>query len=158
MNIGMKRTSFASWANPTWGNLLITLPWGIGILAAVLGWSADHTIAKRERTTTGVITAHKASRSDRYLYTFSANGEKLEGSSGADDQHNVGDQVTVFYDPIDPNKSDLRDYKDLALRNFALVPFALIGIAGITWYIWYARSRNKPISHTSGTFSRGNPT
>ena len=82
------------------------------------------------------------------------NGEKLEGSSGADDRLNVGDQVTVFYDPIDPNKSDLRDYKDLALRNFALVPFALIGIAGISWYIWYARSRNKPIPDTPGNFPR----
>ena len=107
MHIGMKRPSFESWANPTWGNLLITLPWGIGILVAVFGWSADHIIAKRERTTIGVVTAHKASRSDRYLYTFSVNGEKLEGSSGADDRHNVGDQVTVFYDPIDPNMSVL---------------------------------------------------
>ena len=122
------------------GNLLITLPWGICILAAVFGWSADHTIAKRERTTNGVITAHQASRSDRYQYTFSVNGEKLGGSSGADDRHNAGEEVTVFYDPIDPNKSDLRDYKDLALRNFALVPFALTGIAGIAWYIWCARA------------------
>jgi hypothetical protein len=89
-----------------------------------------------------------------HLYTFSVNGEKLEGSSGADDRHNVGDQVTVFYDPIDPNKSDLRDYKDLALRNFGLVPFALTGIAGITWYIWYARSRNKPIPDTPANFPR----
>ena len=144
----MKRPNFESWVNPTWGNLLITLPWGIGILAAVLGWSADQTIAKRERTTIGVITAHKASRSDRFLYTFSVNGKKLEGSSGADDRLNVGDQSTVFYDPIDPNKSDLRDYKDLALRNFALVPFAVTGIAGITCYIWYARSRNKPTPDT----------
>jgi hypothetical protein len=154
MHIGMKRPSFESWANPTWGNLPITLPWGIGVLAAVFGWSADHTIAKRERTAIGVITAHKASRSDRYLYTFSVNGEKLEGSSGADDRHNVGDQVTVFYDPIDPNKSDLRDYKDLAIRNFGLVPFALTGIAGIAWYIWYARSRNKPIPDTPANFPR----
>ena len=154
MHIGMKRPNFESWVNPTWGNLLITLPWGIGILAAVLGWSADQTIAKRERTTIGVITAHKASRSDRFLYTFSVNGKKLEGSSGADDRLNVGDQSTVFYDPIDPNKSDLRDYKDLALRNFGLVPFALIGIAGISWYIWYARSRNKPIPDTPGNFPR----
>src|ERR1044071_7977271 len=125
MHIGMKRPSFESWANPTWGNLLITLLWGIGILAAVLGWSADHAIAKRKWTTIGVITAHKASRRGRYLYSFSVNGEKLEGSSGADDRHNVGDQVPVFYDPIDPNKSDLRDYKDSALHNFAFVPFAL---------------------------------
>jgi len=145
MHIGMKRPSFESWANPTWGNLLITLPWGIGILAAVLGWNADHAIAKRERTTIGAITAHKASRRDRYLYSFSVNGEKHEGSSGADDRHNVGDQVPVFYDPIDPNKSDLRDYKDSALRNFAFVPFALTGIAGITWYIWFARRRHKLI-------------
>jgi hypothetical protein len=136
------------------GKFTYNSSWGIGILAAVLGWSADHTIAKRERTTIGVITAHKASRSDRFLYTFSVNGEKFEGSSGADDRLNVGDQVTVFYDPIDPNKSDLRDYKDLALRNFALVPFALIGIAGISWYIWYARSRNKPIPDTPGNFPR----
>ena len=145
MHIGMKRPSFDSWANPTWGNLLITLPWEICILAAVFGWSADHTIAKRERTTNGVIAAHQASRSGRYQYTFSVNGQRLEGSSGADDRHNVGEEVTVFYDPIDPDKSDLRDYQDLALRNFALVPFALTAIAGIAWYIWYARSRNKPI-------------
>jgi hypothetical protein len=131
------------WVNPSWANLFITLPWGIGILAAVFGWSADHAIAKREGTTIGVITAHTKSRSDRYQYTFSVNGEKLDGSSGADDQHNIGDRVTVFYDPVDPNKNDLRDYKDLAVRNFALVPFMLPGIAGITWYIWYARTRNK---------------
>jgi hypothetical protein len=47
-------------------------------------------------------------------------------------RHNIGDQVTVFYDPTDLNKNDLRDYKDLAVRNFALVPFALTGIAGIS--------------------------
>jgi hypothetical protein len=38
---------------------------------------------------------------------FSANGEMLEGSSGADDRHNVGEQATVFYDPIDPNRATL---------------------------------------------------
>ena len=140
------------WKNPSWTNLLITLPWGIGVLAAFFGWSADHTIAKREGTAIGVITAHKASRSDRYSYTFSVKGEKLEGSSGADDRHNIGDQVTVFYDPTDLNKNDLRDYKDLAVRNFALVPFALTGIAGISWYIWYARRCNKPIPDAPSNF------
>jgi hypothetical protein len=58
------------WKNPSWTNLFITLPWGIGVLAAFFGWSADHTIAKREGKAIGVITAHKASRSDCYSYTF----------------------------------------------------------------------------------------
>jgi hypothetical protein len=65
----------------------------------------------------------------------------LEGSSGADD-------------PIAPNQSDLRDYKDLALRNFTLVPFALTGSAGITWYICYALSRHTPIPDTPANFPR----
>lgn len=133
------------WRNPSWTNLFITLPWAIGVLAAVLGWSADHTIAKRERTTLGVITAHKASRADRYLYTFSVNGDKIEGSGGAVDRYNIGDRVTVFYDPNDPNKNGLTDYKDVALGNFALVPFALTGIAGVAWYPWHAQRRNKPV-------------
>jgi hypothetical protein len=55
----------------------------------------------------------------------------FEGSSGSDDRHNIREQVTVFCDLTDPNKNALRDYRDLAIRNFALVPFALTGIGGL---------------------------
>jgi hypothetical protein len=69
----MKRRDF-DWTNPSWENLFIAIPWGIGVLAAVFAWTADHNIAQREQTTMGVITDHKAGRSDRYQYSFSVNG------------------------------------------------------------------------------------
>lgn len=139
------KTDF-DWKNPTWTNLFITLPWGIGLLAAVLGWSADHEIAKRERMSVGVITGQQSGRVIQYHYTFSADGKTLEGSNSSDERRKIGEQVEVFYDPADPSKNALVDYKDLAIRNFGLAPWLLTVIGGVAWYIWYTRSRDKPVS------------
>jgi hypothetical protein len=69
----------------------------MGILAAVFGRSADHAIAKREGTTIGVTTAHTKSHASRYQYTFSVNGEKLDGSRELDELITMGHrQVSVF--------------------------------------------------------------
>ena len=134
------------WKNPSWVNLFITIPWGIGVLVAVQAWSADHQIAQRQRTTTGMIAEHITGRSDRYRYKFSVDAANFEGSSGSDDRHIIGDQVTVFYDASDPNTNALRDYGVLAVTDLGLVPLLLTGIGGVSWCIWYVLRQKKASS------------
>jgi hypothetical protein len=99
---------FGSLSHPSWWNLLVTLPWSVGLVLLVDSGISDRMIAKRQRTTQGSITAHEPANHNRYGYVFSVNGKSYTGwESPRKDELQIGKQVLVYYDPSDPAKNAL---------------------------------------------------
>jgi hypothetical protein len=124
-----------------WLSLLIVTPWMIGAALGIYGWHRDRVIAQRQQTTSGTILTHEPGNHDRYGYNFSVSDKPYSGwYTPENNEPTIGQRVTVYYDPIDPNTSALDDFGELALRDLRAVP-ALIGgsalvimiIVGIWW-------------------------
>ena len=129
----------------SWWNLLIVLPWAIGVVLAIHELGNDRTIAQREKTTNGRIAAHEPANHNRYGYSFSVNGKSYSGweSPGKEEPH-IGQQVTVFYDPVDPARNALTDFADLEMDSLGPVPVLLFGIGAVALFIRYRRRRARP--------------
>ena len=133
-----------TWANPSWWNLFVVLPWAIGAIFFVHEWRVDREIAGREQTTQGVITAHEPANHNRYGYVFSVSGKRFTGwETARKDELGIGKQVLVYYDPHDPNKNALISFRDLSINSLGPVPTILFGIGGVAWYIGSRRRQNK---------------
>ena len=129
-----------AWARPSWWNLLIVLPWTIGLLVMMNEWRVDRQIAGRQRTASGVITAHEPANHNQYRYEFEVDGKSytgLEGPKGR--EFDIGKTVVVYYDPENPSKNALTDFHDLELESVGPVPAILIGIGTVVAFIFYAR-------------------
>ncbi len=125
-----------AWIDPSWWNLLIILPWAIGIVMFVGECLADLGSAKREMTASGVVTAHEPANHDRYGYIFSVNGKEFRGwQSPAKNELEIGEKVLIYYDPLNPNKNSLMEFSDLAMNSVGPVPFMLLGIGTLAWII-----------------------
>ncbi|MBV9155792.1 MAG: DUF3592 domain-containing protein [Acidobacteriaceae bacterium] len=131
-----------TWSYPSWWNLLIVLPWLLGTALVVHEWAVDRTIAQREKTADGTITTHQAANHDRYGYSFSINDRSYSGwQSPAKQDFRVGQQVTVFYDPLDPTRNALTDFSELEIGSIGPVPILLLGIGCVAVFIAYRRRR-----------------
>jgi len=143
----IERQATRTWANPTWWNLLVVLPWAIGAILFVREWKVDRDVATREQTAQGVITAHEPANHNRYGYVFSVNGKNFTGwESPGKDGLEIGKQVLVYYDPLNPIKNSLTEFRDLGLNSLGPVPTMLFGIGAVAWYIRSRRrkGRNNP--------------
>jgi len=128
-----------TWNHPSWWNLLIVLPWAIGLVVTIYGLVNNRTVAQREKSTYGRITAHEAANHNRYGYSFLVNHKSYSGwESPTKAEPYIGQQVTVFYDPLDPTKNALTDFVDQA-DNLGPIPMMLLGIGAVTLFIWYRR-------------------
>ena len=124
------------WSYPSWWNLLIALPWALGAILAIHEWNVDRTVAKREQTKDGTITAHEPANHNQYRYSFSVNGRSYSGrESPRKEEPRIGQRVTVFYDPLDPTKNALTDFGDLEMESLGPVPMVLVGIGGVALFI-----------------------
>lgn len=132
------------WANPSWWNLLVALPWALGAVLLVHDWQVNRTIATRQQTTQGVITAHQPENHNRYGYVFSVNGKTFNGwESPKKEKLEIGKHVVVYYDPQDPNKNALTDFRELGLSSLGPVPAMFFGIGLLVWYIGRQRQRHR---------------
>jgi hypothetical protein len=132
------------WANPSWWNLLVVLPWTLGMVLFIHDWKVDKQIAGREQTTQGVIITHEPANHNRYGYMFSVNGKTFNGwESPKKEELAIGKQVVVYFDPRDPNKNALTDFGELGLSSLDPLPFMLFGIGLLVWYIVSQRRRHR---------------
>ena len=124
-----RRQLWRYWHRPSWWMLLIISPWLIGASFSLHEWRTDRAIALRQRTALGTILTHEPANHDRYGYSFSVNGESYGGwhTPYGSDQPVVGQGVTVYYDPLNPNTSALVDYGELALRRLGPAPLEIAG-------------------------------
>jgi hypothetical protein len=133
------RTSHV-WNRPSWWNLLVVLPWAIGFVLMVNEWRTDSQIAARQRTTSGVITAHDPANHDQYGYKFELEGKSYTGWEGPKGRElAITKTVMVYYDPKNPNKNALTDFHELATASVGPVPLTLFGIGAVAVFIFYRR-------------------
>jgi hypothetical protein len=133
-----------TWANPSWWFLFVVLPWTIGAIFCVHEWIVDRRVASREQTTQGIITVHEPSNHNRYGYVFSVNGKAFTGwESPRIDKLEIGKQVVVYYDPLNPSKNALTEFRELGMENLGPLPLVLFGIGAVAWYIKTRRRKLK---------------
>ena len=129
-----------SWENPSWWNLLICVPWFIGLVFLIYSTISNHIVAKRQQTVTGIITAHEPQNHDRYGFEFALNGQKYSGWGGAEKEKlEMGEAVTIWYDPRNPSKNALKSFETLSLEDFGPIPTLLLGIGGLAWIVRTAK-------------------
>jgi hypothetical protein len=129
-----------TWGNPSWWNLLIMLPWVLGVGFMVYGFRVDQIKAAREQTTRGQIISHDPPNHDRYGYQFVVNGKVHSGWAIPEtSEYKIGQQVLVYYDPLDPDKSALGDFAASGYRIIGPAAFCLCGICGVSLFIFLRR-------------------
>jgi hypothetical protein len=135
----LARTSRA-WIRSSWRNLLIVLPWTIGLILMINEWRVDSQIALRQRTTSGVVTAHDPANHNQYGYRFEVEGKFYAGWEGPRGRElGIGKTVVVYYDPENPNKNALTDFHELGVESVGPVPLILFGISAVALCIFYMR-------------------
>ena len=136
---GMAR-AVLNWQNPSWLHLLVVLSWVIGSVYGLHAWRVDSAIAARQQTTNGTITAHEPANHDRYGYTFSIGARTYRGwEIPHKSEYTVGEQVTVYYDPINPTRSALTGFEELSLRDLGLILLLLLSSAAVVFIIYKRR-------------------
>jgi hypothetical protein len=134
-----------SWGRPSWWNLLIVLPWVVGAVFLLYGFREDQRVAARERITQGVIDANEPSNHDRFEYRFSIDGKRYTGwEIPSRTEYQIGQQVVVFYDPLDPNKSALVDFAEAGDRIVGPVSFCAFGVTAVVLLIFIRRRATRP--------------
>ena len=134
------RTSRTS--RPSWWNLLVVLPWTIGLVLIIFETRINTQIAERQRTTSGIITAHEPGNHNQYGYRFEVDTKSYMGwQSPKDNELAIGKTVTVYYDPHDPRKNALTDFHEVATLGMGPAPMLLFGIGAVVLLIFYGRRR-----------------
>ena len=132
------------WANPSWWNLLVVLPWALGAVLFVYEWKVDREVATRQQTTQGVITTHEPANHNRYGYVFSVDGKAFNGwESPKKEELEIGKQVVVYYDPRNPSKNALTDFRELGIESIGPVPMLLFGIGAVALLIKAQRRKSR---------------
>jgi hypothetical protein len=126
--------------NPRWLNLLIAVPWFIGLVFLTYSAISNHLVAKRQQNATGMITAHEPQNHDRYGFEFALNGHKYTGWGRPEKEKlEMGEVVTIYYDPRNPSKNALKSFEALSLEDFGPIPTLLLGIGALAWIVRTAR-------------------
>jgi len=137
------RTSRA-WYRPSWWNLLVALPWALGVAFLIQESTRESQIAERQQTTSGIVTAHEPSNHNRYGYRFEVAGRAYTGwQIPKDEELAIGKQVIVFYDPQNPSRNALTDFHESSASSLGPVPMMLFGIGAVAVFILYRRRRTK---------------
>jgi hypothetical protein len=146
----ISRTAEA-WNPPSWWNLLITLPWVIGLVFLLSSSVSDRAIAGREQTTSGVIRAHEPANHNRFGYDFSVNGKLYTGWQIPLREFQIGQRVLVYYDPLDPTKSSLDGFEGATDRVLGPALFCAVGITAVVVLIFVRRRAHAQRSRRNDT-------
>ena len=126
----------------------------IGVVA--VNWSKWHGLAKRGVETKGRVVGKEPENHKFIRYSYEVNQQTYSGLGSAGrgnptfEQLNIGDKVTVFYDPADPNESILGNPQEQANSVTVGVLFLAIGgslVATVNLYRkgWLPTSRPRRI-------------
>ena len=136
------------WLRPSWWNMLVALPWAIGLSFLIYEGLTDRAIAQREKAVQGIITSHEPANHNRYGYTFSANDKSYSGwEIPRRTEPTIGQSVVVYYDPDDPHRNSLTNFADLSLESFGPMPLLMFGIRAAALFIRGQR-RSQPSSES----------
>lgn len=136
----LEKRSRDYWSPPSWWNMLVVLPFVVGIVFSLYGWRADRVAAAREQTAHGQIVSHQPYEHDRFGYTYSVNGRAYSGwAYPSSHDYAVGQRVMVYYDPVDPRMSSLNDFADDAWAAFRPVPLFVSIVIVVAVLIFFRR-------------------
>ena len=126
---------------PSWKYVLLAAPFLLGATLMAYALLGDVAAAKRQQTALGTINAHEPSNHGRYGYRFSVNGRSLSGWAIPHERQEyvIGQEVRVYYDPVDPQRSALEPFEALALGLVGPVAFTLAGSAVIVAMVLVGR-------------------
>lgn len=131
-----------TWKNPTRWNLLVVVPWLLGLVSLTYSAVSHHIVAERQQTAQGIVTAHETANHDQYRFAFTVGGQKYDGLGRTDrEKLEIGEKVVVYYDPRNPSKNALKSFETLSLEDFGPIPTLLLGIGTVAWIIKSARRR-----------------
>ena len=120
----------------SWHSLILTLPFVIALIFTMTEAHKDAAVALREQRADGLITVCEPSNHNQCRYRFGYLGRTLEGMSGSvGDRPSVGQHVTVYFDPQDPDTSSLEDYTSADRRERGFAPICMLGICTIVLVI-----------------------
>ena len=141
MNFGsFDRRIEDTWGNPSWWNLVVVLPFVVLVIVCLWGLRADRITAARERIANGQIVSHDPPNHNRFGYQFGLSGKMYTGwAIPPTSDYQIGQQVLVYYDSINPNKSQLDDFAKNRDRIAGSVSFCVFGICGVSLYIFLRR-------------------
>jgi hypothetical protein len=61
----------------------------------------------------------------------------------------IGKRVVVYYDPQNPKKNALTDFRELGMDSIGPVPMLLFGIGTVAWFIGAQRRKSRTSKATS---------
>ena len=138
------RTS-QDWSYPSRWNLLVVVPWVLGLAFLIYEWRTDGQIASRQERVSGTVTAHEPANHNRYRYEFKVDGKSYTGwENPKGSELAIGKQVIVFYDPQNPSRNALTDFHDMSTSALGPVPMLLFGIGAVAAFVFYRRRRGSP--------------
>jgi hypothetical protein len=122
----------------------MVLPWALGAVLSIHEWKVDRDVATREQTTQGVITSHEPANHNQYGSAFSVKGKNFSGwESPNKDELEIGKKVLVYYDPRNPNKNAITDFRELETSSVGPVPMMLFGIGAVARLIRTRRRKGR---------------
>ena len=123
--------------------MTLTYPLVVGLAMGIWESDRDSMIARRQWTTTGVVTAWDRSNHNQCRYVFSLQGKSFEGQDSAlRDPQPFGEIVRVYYDSSNPSVSGLEDYTSRGKREGGLTPMFVFGIVLVPLVILFNKIRN----------------
>lgn len=127
------------WTNPPKRYLIPVIVWLLGATGAIYAMVANDLIALRERTITGAIVEYQAENRHTAIYRFSVDNKVYTGQELGSVHSKIGEQVVIYYDPIDPEKNRLTTFEEEALGLAGpVICMLVLGGAGI-FFIFYRR-------------------
>jgi hypothetical protein len=139
---GVLARTTRTWNYPSWWNLLVVLPWALGLAFCIHEGTMNSQIAGCEQTATGIVTAYEPANHNQYGYKFEVDGKSYTGlESPKGSELAIGKRVIVFYDPQNPSRNALTDFHDMSISALGPVPMLLFGIGMVTVLIFYKRRR-----------------
>jgi hypothetical protein len=123
--------------------MILAVPFVVALIFTIYAAHKDASVAVREQKAEGVVTVCEPSNHNQCRYRFMFLGRSVEGISGwVGDSPSVGQHVTVFFDPEDPETSSLEDYGASSRRERGFAPICMLGILTVVVIIASSKLRH----------------
>lgn len=121
-----------------WGGFVLfaCAAYSLPMVGIVSKYLKDRQALQNEKTTSGIVVAHDLPNHNQYQFEYVVSGQRHyawhQGTTTCDAADVfVGKSVTVFYDPLHPERADLCSFKG-AITNDLQVLCLLCGMLVIT--------------------------
>jgi hypothetical protein len=155
-----KQNRREQWNNPSWWNLMAVWPLPFILAFCLYQSHLDRQIAVRQQVVEAHIVTHDPPNHDRYGYEFSLAGKTYMGwvYPNSVDSYSIGQNIAIYYDPIDPTKNSGSDFAHVSANDLFFVPFCLAALISLPVFIDVRRRnwRRKAVQNATATTNLNN--